>query len=56
MLKEKQNRPFAISNHYTKETKSLYTDLEHHTFNVRRMVSCKGEDRKLASELLAFNY
>lgn len=50
------NRPFAISNHYTEETKLLYNNLEQHTFNVRRTVSCKGDGRKLASELLAFNY
>ncbi len=45
--------PVLISNHYTEFTKEIYAEAQLSTFSVRRMISCKGDDRQEASEVLA---
>lgn len=45
--------PVLISNHDTPFTKDKYSRADIHTFDVRRFISCKGENRGKAGELLA---
>lgn len=55
LAKQSANRgiPVLISNHYTEFTKEIYRDAELSTFSVKRTISCKGDDRQEASEVLA---
>lgn len=48
-----QGIPVLISNHFTEFTETIYNKAELTTFNVRRTISCKGDDRQEASEVLA---
>ncbi len=45
--------PVLISNHLTEFTEEIYKDAERTTFSVRRSISCKGDNRKEALEVLA---
>ncbi len=45
--------PVVISNHETAFTRALYRQAKRHRFAVRRFISCKGDQRERASELLA---
>ena len=45
--------PVLISNHWTEFTEEIYKNAELTTFSVRRSISCKGDQRKEASEVLA---
>lgn len=45
--------PVILSNHSTYETRSLYIDAEIKLFNVQRFISCNGNNREKAPELLA---
>lgn len=45
--------PVIISNHLTPFTKKIYHGAHIINFNVRRSISCKANNRKLAKELLA---
>ncbi len=42
-----------ISNHYTRFTKQIYESARKHRIDVRRMISCNGNRRELAKEILA---
>lgn len=53
ILTAKKGIPVLVSNHLTDFTKEIYKEAELSTFNVRRTISCKGDKRKEASELLA---
>ena len=45
--------PVLVSNHWTEFTEEIYKNAELTTFSVRRTISCKGDERKEASEVLA---
>lgn len=45
--------PIVISNHYTPITKKLYKAARKYKFPVQRMISCNGEKREKAMEILA---
>jgi DNA adenine methylase len=45
--------PVLISNHFTDFTREIYNKAHLSTFNVRRQISCKADQRKQASEVLA---
>lgn len=45
--------PVLISNHQTNFTERLYANAELHRFSVRRSISCNGDKRDLAAEMLA---
>ncbi|MGE4311439.1 DNA adenine methylase [Desulfovibrio sp.] len=45
--------PVILSNHDTSETRLLYADAEVKLFNVQRFISCNGDNRGAAAELLA---
>ncbi len=49
----KRGIPVLISNHHTDFTEHLYANAKLHRFSVRRFISCNGQKRELASELLA---
>jgi len=49
----KKGIPVILSNHDTEETRVLYASAEVRNFNVQRFISCKGEGRGTAPELLA---
>lgn len=49
----KRGIPVLISNHWTAFTEEIYKNAELTTFSVRRSISCKGDQRKEASEVLA---
>ncbi len=49
----KKGIPVLISNHFTDFTKEIYKNSEQITFGVKRTISCKGNDRQEASEVLA---
>ncbi|MCW8930938.1 MAG: Dam family site-specific DNA-(adenine-N6)-methyltransferase [Gammaproteobacteria bacterium] len=55
MAEETANRgiPVLISNHLTDFTKEIYKNAHQTTFSVRRTISCKGDKRKEALEVLA---
>lgn len=46
--------PILISNHALPFTKEIYSEAIIHQFRVRRLISCKGKQRKKVKELLAF--
>lgn len=48
-----QGIPVIISNHLTPYTKKTYTGAKIVSFDVQRFISCKGDNRQKASELLA---
>lgn len=48
-----RNIPVLISNHNTKFTLDVYCEAEVNRFKVRRYISCNGNQRKHAGELLA---
>ena len=54
ILASKKGIPVLISNHLTDFTEEIYMDAEINKFSVRRSISCKGDQREKASELLAF--
>ena len=45
--------PVLVSNHLTEFTQEIYEGAKITQFSVRRSISCKGEQREKASELLA---
>jgi DNA adenine methylase len=45
--------PVLISNHFTEFTREIYQAAEISTFSVRRTISCKGDKRIKAKEVLA---
>ena len=45
--------PVIISNHDTEEVRAVYEAAEIETFEVRRFISCNGDKRENAAELLA---
>ncbi len=45
--------PVIISNHLTEFTREIYKNAQLSTFSVRRSISCKGDQREQASEVLA---
>lgn len=45
--------PVLISNHLTEFTREIYKQAELSTFSVRRSISCKGDKRVQAQEILA---
>lgn len=45
--------PVLISNHLTDFTKEIYKNAELTTFSVQRSISCKGDQREKAQEVLA---
>ncbi|WP_420643032.1 Dam family site-specific DNA-(adenine-N6)-methyltransferase [Candidatus Leptofilum sp.] len=45
--------PVIISNHDTEEVRQVYEAAEINTFEVRRFISCNGDKREKAAELLA---
>ncbi len=50
----KKGIPVLISNHFTMFTKKIYNKAtELSTFSVRRMISCKAENRNYVTEILA---
>lgn len=49
----KRGIPVLISNHFTEFTKEIYKNAELTTFSVKRTISCKGDQRKEAPEVLA---
>lgn len=49
----KNNIPVIISNHHTPLTVALYRHAQIQTFDVQRSISCIGDKRNKASELLA---
>jgi len=49
----KKGIPVLISNHYTDFTKEIYKNAELTTFSVQRYISCKGDKREKAQEVLA---
>lgn len=53
MSVSKHGIPVVISNHETAFTRALYCQAKRHRFPVRRFISCKGDRRERASELLA---
>jgi len=55
LAEETANRgiPVLISNHLTDFTREIYKNAELTTFGVMRQISCKGDQRKQASEVLA---
>lgn len=48
-----QGATVVVSNHDTPFTRELYRDAEIHGVEVRRSISCKGDDRKAAKEIIA---
>ncbi len=52
-ITSKKGIPVLISNHLTEFTQEIYKGAELSTFSVRRSISCKGDDRKEAHEVLA---
>jgi DNA adenine methylase len=48
-----KNIPVIISNHHTPLTVGLYQSAQINTFDVQRNISCLGDKRKKAAELLA---
>ncbi len=53
ILSSKKGIPVLVSNHLTDFTEELYKKAKTSQFNVRRTISCKGDQRKEASEVLA---
>ena len=49
----RQGATVVLSNHDTPQTRALYADAEILSFDVRRFISCKGQARNKAPELLA---
>ena len=49
----KKGIPVLVSNHNTEFTQEIYQGAEITEFSVRRSISCKGEQREKASEILA---
>ncbi len=49
----KKGIPVLISNHLTDFTRDIYKNAELTTFSVQRYISCKGDKREKAQELLA---
>ncbi len=48
-----KNIPVILSNHDTNITRALYANAEIHSFAVQRFISCQGNNRTAAPELLA---
>ncbi|KAB2951771.1 Dam family site-specific DNA-(adenine-N6)-methyltransferase [Heliorestis acidaminivorans] len=52
--RSKQGIDVLISNHATAETIDLYSESKLEIFDVRRTISCQGDQRKTVKELLAY--
>ena len=48
-----QGVPVVISNHYTKFTREIYKTARKYQVKVRRLISCNGSRREMASEVIA---
>ncbi len=48
-----QGVPVVISNHYTKFTREVYQNARKYQVKVRRLISCNGGRREMASEVIA---